>query len=77
MSETRFPSLNDPEIVRKVRQYCIDNGSISNREARQLLGIGYDEAIALFNSLVARRELVRTGTRGGTRYTLARQVRPK
>lgn len=50
--------------------YVGANGSITNRECRRLLGIGYDEAIALFNAMVGSGEIVRVGKTSSTRYVL-------
>jgi len=70
----RFPAISDPNIRRKVLCYIRVNGSITNRECRQLLGIGYDEAIALFNAMVSSGELVRIGKTASTRYVLPSQA---
>ena len=67
----RFPNIEHPATKRKVINYVRTNGSITNRESRRLLGIGYDEAIALFNSLVRSGEVIRIGKTSGIRYVLA------
>ena len=66
----RFPTIEHPATRRKVLRYIRTNGSITNRESRRLLGIGYDEAIALFNSLVRSGNVVRIGKTSGTKYVL-------
>ncbi len=57
-------------IKHKVIAYVCTHGSISNRECRDLLGIGYDQAIALFNHMINAGELARVGKAAGIRYVL-------
>ncbi len=45
-------------------------GSLSNKELRQLSGIGYDQAITLFNFMVEKDKLVRVGKTSSTKYVL-------
>ena len=61
---------NDEELRPKVLEYVEKNGSITNRQCRELLGIGYDQAISLFNIMIEGGELRRVGKTAGTRYVL-------
>lgn len=47
------------------------NGSITNRQCRVLLGIGYEQAIIVFNNLVESGELVREGKTSTVNYRLS------
>lgn len=69
-----FPTVADPNARQRVLSYIRANGSITNRECRRLLGIRYDEAIALFNAMVSSGELVRIGKTASTRYVLPSQA---
>ena len=66
----RFPSIHDPDIRDRVLGYLRLSGSITNRECRHLIGIGYDEAIALFNAMVSSGQIIRVGKTCGIRYVL-------
>ena len=57
-------------IKRKVIAYVRANGSITNRQCRVLLGIGYDQCITLFNQMIEAGELARVGKSAGVRYVL-------
>ena len=61
---------NDEELRPNVIEYVEKNGSITNRQCRELLGIGYDQAISLFNTMIEDGQLVRVGKTAGTRYVL-------
>ena len=54
----------------KVLRYVKHNGYITNRQCRDLLGLGYDQVIALFKRMVESGELVRTGKTASTKYLL-------
>jgi predicted HTH transcriptional regulator len=58
------------DIKQKVFKFVKQNGYITNRQCRVLLGIGYEQAIALFNKLVESGELVREGTTSSVKYRL-------
>jgi predicted HTH transcriptional regulator len=58
------------EMKEKVKRFIKKNGSITNRECRQLLEIGYDQAITFFNYMVKNNELVRVGKASATKYIL-------
>jgi hypothetical protein len=44
--------------------------SIRNRELREVVGIGYDQAITFFNRAILEKSLVREGKSSGTHYIL-------
>lgn len=67
----RFPAINNPGIREQLLRHIRAHGSVRNRECRELLGIGYDEAIALFNAMIGAGEIVRVGRTSGIRYVLA------
>jgi hypothetical protein len=58
------------EMKRKITKYVSQNGSITNRQCRELLGIGYDQAITLFNKMVNTGELIREGKTSSVNYRL-------
>jgi hypothetical protein len=66
----RFASLGDVAVRDRIVCAVMEDGYITNSRCRSLLGVGYDEAIAIFNWLLADGVLVRVGKRGGTRYVL-------
>ena len=49
------------DIKQKVIKFVKQNGFVTNRQCRVLLGIGYEQAITLFNNLVGSGELIREG----------------
>ena len=55
----------------KVIEYVKQNGFITNRQCRQLLGIGYDQATTLFNQLVESGHLIREGKTSSIKYRLS------
>lgn len=54
----------------KVIQYVKKNGTITNRQCRDLLRLGYDQVITLFNNLVDSGQLIRTGKTSSVKYVL-------
>lgn len=58
------------DIKQKVIKFVIQNGFITNRQCRLLLGIGYGQAIALFKKFVESGELIREGKTSSVRYRL-------
>lgn len=62
------------EITKEMRQsvikYVKKNGYITNRQCRELLDLGYDQVIRLFNSMVDSGELIREGKTSSVKYTL-------
>ena len=58
------------DIKQKVIKFVMQNGFITNRQCRVLLGIGYEQAITLFNKLVESGELIREGTTSSVKYRL-------
>jgi hypothetical protein len=58
------------DIKLKVSKFIRKNGFITNRQCRELLGIGYDQAITLFNKMLASKELIREGKNSAVKYRL-------
>ena len=48
--------------------YININGSIRNREIREIAGINYDQAIHFFNRAISENFLERTGKASGTHF---------
>lgn len=71
----RFPSVGDELVRERIVAYIEENGYITNRKCRALLDVGYDEAIGIFNWLVADGVLERTGSTGGTRYVIPAELK--
>ena len=67
-STTNFEVTQD--VRQKVIKFVIQNGFITNRQSRLLLGIGYEQAIALFRKLVESGDLIREGRTSSVRYRL-------
>ena len=65
------------DIKRKVYKYIKHNGSITNRQCRDLLEIGYDQAITLFNNMVNANELIREGKTSSIKYRLPTKDKTK
>jgi predicted HTH transcriptional regulator len=65
------------EMKEKVIRFVKYNGSITNKECRRLLEIGYDQAITLFNLMVKSNELVRVGKTSSIKYVLPPQKAEK
>lgn len=66
--------LHDESIRTSLVAYVEENGAITNRQCRELLGIDYDQAIYLFNHMVENGHLVRIGKTSQTRYVLPSSV---
>jgi predicted HTH transcriptional regulator len=58
------------DIKQKVITFVKQNGFITNRQCRVLLGIGYEQAIMVFNKLVESGELIREGRTSSVKYRL-------
>lgn len=59
------------DIKQKVIKFVTQNGFITNRQCRILLGIGYEQAIAVFSNLVESGELIREGKTSSVKYRLS------
>ncbi len=59
------------DIKEKVIMFVKQNGFITNKQCRLLLGIGYEQAIALLKNLVRSGELVREGKTSSVKYRLS------
>ena len=59
------------ETKEKVIKFVKQNGFITNRQCRLLLGIGFEQAITLFNNLVGSGELIREGKTSSVKYRLS------
>jgi predicted HTH transcriptional regulator len=69
MKPTKIIEVTD-DIKQKVIKFIRRNGSITNRQCREFLGIGYDQAINLFNYMVKSGELIREGKTSSVKYRL-------
>lgn len=58
------------QMKSKVLKFVKSKGSITNKECRQLLDIGYDQAITLFNFMVENKKLKRVGKTSSIKYIL-------
>ncbi len=69
--------LNDEEynrIQKYVCDYLTSNGSISNRELRNISGITYDQAIFFFKKALQKGTLLKVGRTSGIRYVTRTNV---
>ena len=57
-------------LRRQVITFIKQNGYITNRQCRDLLEIGYDQVISLFNQMLEAGELKREGKTSGIKYVL-------
>ena len=69
MKPTKIIEMTDA-LKQKIFKFVKQKGSITNRQCRELLGIGYDQAISLFNKMVDTGELVREGKTSSVKYRL-------
>ena len=69
MKSTTTKEVNE-DIKQKVIKFVKQNSFITNRQCRVLLGIGYEQAITLFNKLVESGELIREGKTSSVKYRL-------
>lgn len=58
------------EMKQKVLRFIKKNESITNRQCRELLGLGYDQVINLFNEMIKSGDLVREGKTSSVKYRL-------
>ena len=58
------------DFRQKVIKFVTQNGYITNRQCRLLLGVGYGQAITLFRKFVESGELIREGKTSSVRYRL-------
>jgi predicted HTH transcriptional regulator len=58
------------EMKKKVIKHIKANGFITNRQCRDLLELGYDQVIKLFNEMIASEELTRIGKTTSVKYVL-------
>lgn len=69
-----MPSITTLEVTEemklKVIRFIKKNKSITNRQCRELLGLGYDQVINLFNKMVVSGELEREGKTSSVKYRL-------
>ncbi len=64
----RLPEESYARCLQIAIEYIAEFGSIRNREIRKAAGIGYDQAIYLFNRATAEQHLERKGKASGTHY---------
>ena len=53
-----------------VLDYVAKQGAITNRECREVTGLGYDSSIKIFGALCLMGMLRKTGAASGTKYVL-------
>jgi hypothetical protein len=58
------------EMKQKVIQFIEINKSITNKQCRLLLGLGYAQVIRLFNIMVESGELIREGKNSSFKYRM-------
>jgi predicted HTH transcriptional regulator len=58
------------EMKQKVIQFIKNNKSITNKQGRLLLGLGYEQVIRLFNKMVESGELSREGKTSSVKYRM-------
>ena len=59
------------DMKQRVIGFAKQNGVISNKQCRVLLGIGYEQAIMLLNTFVESGDLIREGKTSGIKYRLS------
>jgi len=62
------------EMKQKVIRFIEINKSITNRQCRLLLGIGYEQVLRLFNKMVESGELLREGKTSSFKYRLRTEL---
>ena len=75
MKSTTTIEVNEG-IKQKVIEFVSQNGFITNRQCRVLLGIGYEQAITVLNKLVGSGELIREGKTSSVKYRLSNKYLP-
>jgi len=58
----------------KVIQFIKNNKSITNKQGRLLLGLGYEQVIRLFNKMVESGELLREGNTSSVKYRMGTEL---
>ena len=58
------------EMKQKVIRFIKKNKFVTNRQCRDLLGLGYDQVISLFNKMVDAGEVIREGKTSSVKYRL-------
>jgi predicted HTH transcriptional regulator len=69
MKSTKITKIQE-SLEQRVVRFIKTNGYITNRQCRELLGLGYDQVIVLFNKMVTSGELVREGKTSSVKYVL-------
>jgi len=62
------------EMKQKVIQFIKNNKSITNKQCRLLLGLGYEQVIRLFNKMVESGELLREGNTSSVKYRMGTEL---
>ena len=62
------------EMKQKVIQFIKNNKSITNKQCRLLLGLGYEQVIRLFNKMVESGELLREGKTSSVKYRMGTEL---
>jgi hypothetical protein len=58
------------EMKQKVIQFLKNNRSITNKQGRLLLGLGYEQVVRLFNKMIESGELLREGKTSSVKYRM-------
>ena len=70
---TRLTQEDINRIQRIVSEFLESHQFVTNRELRQQVDIGYDQAIHFFSEMLKRGILEKLGTSSATRYVPRRQ----
>ena len=62
------------EMKQKVIQFIKNNKSITNKQCRLLLGLGYEQVIRLFNKMVESGELLSEGKTSSVKYRMRTEL---
>jgi hypothetical protein len=68
------PIIATDEMEQKVIRFIEINKSITNKQGRLLLGLGYEEATRLFNKMVESGELIREGKTSSFKYRIRTEL---
>ena len=68
------PIMVTDEMKQKVIRFIEINKSITNKQGRLLLGLGYEQATRLFNKMVESGELFREGKTSSFKYRIRTEL---
>ena len=72
MSTTSIVAVTE-KMKMEIFLFIKQNNSITNRQCRELLGLGYDQVIYLFNQMIVSGDLIREGKTSSIKYKLPYQ----